>query len=574
MGNLRHTQGVLTFRLRDRTLTRAATPRAFSVPEPDEYSSVLEAAEAAEKPFINAWDAAVDEAMQGFSVAIFKAQLATGSIDRALAMIPVEAYVQARKQRLTATLLDAAYAGAQVAADKLQGATIAIKRDDGSAPAQAAEEAEIPMYMDMRIAESMKVRVGDLIRGIDEPQRKAIEHTIRAAIYTGVSPDVISKVIDQILQVDTRMVEAIGRRMSTLPPNLNSNQVAGVLEMSLKGAASRRAATIQRTETLNATNLGQRFTWMQAMEDGLLRKDALVKWVTTPDDRLCKWCSKMANTSIQVFDDGFTRSDGQGIIEAPPLHPNCRCTVAITRLKVQEAKVKEVSPEPVDWTTAGTRDETVKKLKTSMKNLFPVRTPEIKLDFYLERGDLTVLERVQFHNASKSVAESYATFSEKGLRPPDTVRMISEPNNMAIAQTMLGQNQFIEVNASNTYWENPSKTKRDLFDSGFHSTPNPDAVMWHEMGHTLHLTHPKFNTYARTWPEVAEYEAVAQGKSISEVKGKDISRIQSLASTVSTYAATSPLEFVAEVFAAELDNRKQSNAVRELYELIGGPTLP
>lgn len=84
-----------------------------------------------------------------------------------------------------------------------------------------------------------------------------------------------------------------------------------------------RADLIARHETMLAANEGQRQGWGQAVEAGLLAKDAQRVWITTPDERLCPVCEPLEGKTATLdgeYDDG---------IEGPPAHVQCRCTEGI-----------------------------------------------------------------------------------------------------------------------------------------------------------------------------------------------------------------------------------------------------
>lgn len=88
-----------------------------------------------------------------------------------------------------------------------------------------------------------------------------------------------------------------------------------------------RAETIARTETMRASNQGQLEAWNQATEAGLLTGREQKEWIVTPDDRLCPICEPMDGVNVPLDADFDVDGD---MIDGPPAHPNCRCTVALT----------------------------------------------------------------------------------------------------------------------------------------------------------------------------------------------------------------------------------------------------
>jgi hypothetical protein len=88
-----------------------------------------------------------------------------------------------------------------------------------------------------------------------------------------------------------------------------------------------RADVIARTETMRASNEGQRQAWDQAVDEGLLTGHEQQVWIITPDDRLCPDCEPFGDVVADL--NGTFRAEGVDS-DGPPLHPRCRCTVGLT----------------------------------------------------------------------------------------------------------------------------------------------------------------------------------------------------------------------------------------------------
>lgn len=89
-----------------------------------------------------------------------------------------------------------------------------------------------------------------------------------------------------------------------------------------------RAKAIARTETIRAANAGQKETWRQAAQQGLLNKQKTRKfWVLAPE--ACPICVSIAdmNSNGVTLDQPFTAPSG--VIEHAPAHPHCRCSQAL-----------------------------------------------------------------------------------------------------------------------------------------------------------------------------------------------------------------------------------------------------
>ncbi|HEX3861285.1 MAG TPA: phage portal protein [Stellaceae bacterium] len=97
-------------------------------------------------------------------------------------------------------------------------------------------------------------------------------------------------------------------------------------------ADERRAGMIAQTESYRASNFANKEAWRQS---GVVKT---VKWYTAEDQRVCEFCGTMeAQGPIPVDDsfadagdkiigtDGGTYTADYGVVDAPPLHPLCRC---------------------------------------------------------------------------------------------------------------------------------------------------------------------------------------------------------------------------------------------------------
>lgn len=89
-----------------------------------------------------------------------------------------------------------------------------------------------------------------------------------------------------------------------------------------------RTENIARTETIAASNEGQRQLWQQSIAAGWLPQNARRTWITTDDDRLCPVCEDMDGQVVLVAEN-FETPEGESV-SGPPAHPSCRCAQGIT----------------------------------------------------------------------------------------------------------------------------------------------------------------------------------------------------------------------------------------------------
>lgn len=79
-----------------------------------------------------------------------------------------------------------------------------------------------------------------------------------------------------------------------------------------------RAKTIARTESLRASNMGQRAAWSKAVKLGLLPKDQEREWEVSGDENTCPECLALDGQRT-----GLNEEFAPGIMEPPDPHPTC-----------------------------------------------------------------------------------------------------------------------------------------------------------------------------------------------------------------------------------------------------------
>ena len=163
---------------------------------------------------------------------------------------------------------------------------------------------------------------------VGEETRTAIRAAIVEGVRGGASPAQVAKQIQVVVGLterQTRAVENLRRKGAT------EAQVARYAKKLLK----QRATTIARTETIAAANAGQQAAWQDAQRQGLLPRDIKRTWITTKDDRLCDHCRAVGGQVVGI-DEPFRTP--LGAVMNPPLHPNCRCAIALDVASLAEAR--------------------------------------------------------------------------------------------------------------------------------------------------------------------------------------------------------------------------------------------
>ena len=113
---------------------------------------------------------------------------------------------------------------------------------------------------------------------------------------------------------------------------------------------------------------------------------------------------------------------------------------------------------------------------------------------------------------------------------------------------------WLFLNPGYPFWANPAEDARMQHAKGHWSSSDPMHIIRHEMGHLTQYKKSEAD-YMRLSGMIFSPEEAA------------------IAARVSAYAAESPREFVAEVFAAKLAQAAFDDEVMQLYRRLGGPGL-
>lgn len=168
---------------------------------------------------------------------------------------------------------------------------------------------------------------GRLVTGITTETRRGIQAIVESSVRDGLAPREAAKRLRSLIGLTERQAQAV---LAQRAADAAAGRTADAIEARAQRYADRllrqRAELIARTEILRAANEGQLDLWRQAQADGLLPRDARKQWVVTPDDRLCPFCEPL-DGDTQPLEGRFV--SGRYLVEAPPLHPQCRCTLVM-----------------------------------------------------------------------------------------------------------------------------------------------------------------------------------------------------------------------------------------------------
>lgn len=175
-------------------------------------------------------------------------------------------------------------------------------------------------------------RAGQLVTSIDELTRVAIRKIIIDAFNEQIDVRATARRIKSVVGLHPRWADAVIKfekreftrlvrtGMKETTARTKSQERAIRYADQLK---SKRATMIARTEIQIAQNAGRYEGWKQAWKAGLVSPESVKMWVTAKDERTCPICAPLDGEMVP-WDGVFSIG-----VEAPIVHPHCRCTMVI-----------------------------------------------------------------------------------------------------------------------------------------------------------------------------------------------------------------------------------------------------
>ncbi len=298
------------------------------------------------------------EVLHAFGVG--RSALDVTAVDRAFAersdkeveyhvMIAVAAALAVMGTELPRVLEDTLDAGGQTAAREARTRGFQLR------PAKVVQD----LHFDLVNPEAVrwaKQASSKLIANISKETREAIRVIIMRAFTEGIPVDQLTRMLMPMIGLTDQSTHAVLnlRRAMIGYKDIQGRMIGGpgrkiwagktAIRVPLEGASQelilkrmreysgrllrQRARMIARTETIGASNEGQRLLWKQAVGRGLLNEDMGREWITTPDERLCYICESL-HGEVVGLDEPFS----VGVI-GPPAHVGCRCCTGLTRKPV------------------------------------------------------------------------------------------------------------------------------------------------------------------------------------------------------------------------------------------------
>jgi len=163
-----------------------------------------------------------------------------------------------------------------------------------------------------------------------------------------------------------------------------ANKLRGRIQEVYIGVSKNRAAMIARTEVMRAANQATLAAYKQS---GVVEGK---EWLVAKDERTCEFCLQMEKSFSQVgLDDNFIPKDTDlegteggilkldyGNLDAPPLHPRCRCTIVPIFNFNKTHKILDREKLKLEK-TLGKLERGIKEKEQYLKEILPIHEREL-----------------------------------------------------------------------------------------------------------------------------------------------------------------------------------------------------
>jgi len=208
-----------------------------------------------------------------------------------------------------------------------------------------------------RVLEFARSYALDRLRQVNEATREAIRAVLVDAAQRSVPPAEVGRQLRQLLGLTDRQALAVQRFRQALatghqeatpflsargralrdarydrrlaqPVALTPAQVDRMTGRYAERMVAHRAETVARTESIRMLAEGNQEAWRQAVGQGLVGGDDVVRrWVVARDERVCPVCQPIPGLNREGVGLEQPFQTPEGFLLLPPAHPDCRCVV-------------------------------------------------------------------------------------------------------------------------------------------------------------------------------------------------------------------------------------------------------
>ncbi len=292
-------------------------------PPPKQYTAMHRVADAAVPKLAAAVQAGLHHvALQRVTLKALAAGFASGNTADAVHAIPWGGLENDLYRRfvpvLHATVVDAAKAFVPLAKAKPTDASLAYAFD----------------VTNPRAMEWARLTASHLALDLAAESQQAVRSMVVRMFEEGIPPIEAARRLRSAIGLNRQWTDALARYQQGLRANaipIPEDVQTKLVQRYADRALQHRAEVIARTESARAAVKGQQLLWHDQIDRGLLDADRVRQvWLVTPDERLCPMCASIPGSRNQpaVGDDFYVPYTGD-TVSGPPLHPQCRCDVAL-----------------------------------------------------------------------------------------------------------------------------------------------------------------------------------------------------------------------------------------------------
>jgi hypothetical protein len=198
-------------------------------------------------------------------------------------------------------------------------------------------------YLNPRVIDAVRTMESKVITALATTTRDTVRAYVENGLRDGVGPGTIARGLRQVIGLSPSQLQEVTNFRAVLAGDttrslsnyalrdarldamladgpLSPEQIDRYAERYLKRRIAQNAETIAHTASLDAMKLGQRLSWQDAIDKGIIDGDVQKAWIGVMDDRERPEHVKMQGETVG-FDEPFSNGE---VIPGESTY-NCRC---------------------------------------------------------------------------------------------------------------------------------------------------------------------------------------------------------------------------------------------------------
>lgn len=212
------------------------------------------------------------------------------------------------------------------------GRTFVLGIGAGAEAAHLGARAVLAYGFDVKNPESIawaREHAAKLVTEVTDSTKSGLRALVTASQAEGISPADLALEIREVVGLHSLQVGAVGSFRSRLAGRgVGGDELDDRVAKYADAQLQRRAVTIARTETIDASCAGQDALWTAAREAGDI-EDARRVWIVTWDDRLCEEICEPLDGVEADIGEPFVHPETGEEYDRPAAHVQCRCSFGL-----------------------------------------------------------------------------------------------------------------------------------------------------------------------------------------------------------------------------------------------------